>query len=442
VTLLKNIKEEPKALEAAAEVPLEEQKSPAEADSSITDPTPSDAPTEQPDDLAGEDEATEETPLVSEKPTELPEEPAETPEAPAETPEAPAETPVAPAETPVAPAEADLDKPADDQEAPVETQPPTPKGEEVALEEEDLMPAPNTVLMAGVSRAAPEKMAGSLKVQQARKGCFIKMPTYKKNDKNGRMEEINVPDPEYYHPVGYDKTPGDGVMHYRYVVKSELEESEYIDKSPFMKYKIHKGQDRGLSDSIFSSADRHDSAGQGSDLTTTGIFKAICRVSRAEEEEAKKQKVKAIKEKREALKKKLAGPDLGSLSLADLAIADDIEDDDDEDFEIMTKQLLQKTECVIRVYILDAFELAARDARSLSDPYVLVKVGDRTVGDPKRYLEDETSCGFYQYFELETTLPGPGMLTIYVMDHDDFFSDELIGKTKLDLEDRFFSTKW
>ena len=34
------------------------------------------------------------------------------------------------------------------------------------------------------------------------------------------------------------------------------------------------------------------------------------------------------------------------------------------------------------------------------------------------------------------------MLTISVMDHDDFFSDELIGKTKIDLEDRFFSTKW
>lgn len=34
------------------------------------------------------------------------------------------------------------------------------------------------------------------------------------------------------------------------------------------------------------------------------------------------------------------------------------------------------------------------------------------------------------------------MLKIEVWDHDDFFSDELIGKTKIDLEDRFFSTKW
>jgi hypothetical protein len=67
------------------------------------------------------------------------------------------------------------------------------------------------------------------------------MPTYQKNETTGRMEEINVPDPEYYMAVGYDRAPGDGVMHYRYVVRSELEESEYIDKSPFNKYDIMLG---------------------------------------------------------------------------------------------------------------------------------------------------------------------------------------------------------
>ena len=204
------------------------------------------------------------------------------------------------------------------------------------------------------------------------------MPTYKKNDDNGRMEEINVPDPEYYHPVGYDKTPGDGVMHYRYVVKSELEESEYIDKSPFMKYEIQKGQERGLSDSIFSSADRKDSSGQGSDVKCTGIFKAICRVTKAEEEAAKKEKVAKIKQQREFIAKNLKEQKFGDAALAYItSIDDDPADDVDEDFEIMTKQLLQKQECIIRVYVLDAFELASRDEKSLSDPYVLVKVGDR-----------------------------------------------------------------
>ena len=96
--------------------------------------------------------------------------------------------------------------------------------------EEDLN---NVGLSAGVSRAAPKMMSEDLSLKMARKGGFIRMPEYQKNTESGRMEEINVPDPNYYMVVGHDRNPGDGIMHYRYIVKSELEESEYIDKSPF-----------------------------------------------------------------------------------------------------------------------------------------------------------------------------------------------------------------
>ena len=116
--------------------------------------------------------------------------------------------------------------------------------------------------------------------------------------------------------------------------------------------------------------------------------------------------------------------------------------DSDEDFEEMTNRLLVKTQCVVRVYILDAFDLAQRDANSLSDPYLLVKLGKKTYGDPKNYQEDKTNCGFFQTFDIDTTLPGPSLLKIEVWDHDAIFSDELIGRTTVDLEDRFFSNKW
>lgn len=82
-------------------------------------------------------------------------------------------------------------------------------------------------------------------------------------------------------------------------------------------------------------------------------------------------------------------------------------DDEDEDFEEMKKRLLVKAECIIRVYVLDAFGLAQRDTDSLSDPYVLVKLGKKTAGDPKKYKQDREHCGFFECFELETTLPGP-----------------------------------
>ena len=101
--------------------------------------------------------------------------------------------------------------------------------EEVALLEEEIEP-PKPGMSAGVQRADPEKMMGPLALKHARRGGFIKIPTYRKNEKTGRMEEINVPDPKYYFPVGYDREPGDGYMHYRYYVGCELEESEYIDK--------------------------------------------------------------------------------------------------------------------------------------------------------------------------------------------------------------------
>jgi Ca2+-dependent lipid-binding protein len=94
------------------------------------------------------------------------------------------------------------------------------------------------------------------------------------------------------------------------------------------------------------------------------------------------------------------------------------------------------------VYVLDAFDLASRDEKSLSDPYVIIKLGDKTVGDPKAYQTDKTNCGFFDIYELETTLPGTSLLKIQVWDHDDCFSDDLIGTTKIDLEDRFFSNKW
>jgi hypothetical protein len=96
------------------------------------------------------------------------------------------------------------------------------------------------------------------------------MPVYQKNERNGRMEEINVPDPEYFMAVGYDRSPGDGTMHYRYVVRSELEETDYIDKSPFQKFDILRGQERGLEDGLFSSADRMNSTGQGTNVKTVG----------------------------------------------------------------------------------------------------------------------------------------------------------------------------
>ena len=49
---------------------------------------------------------------------------------------------------------------------------------------------------------------------------------------------------------------------------------------------------------------------------------------------------------------------------------------------------------------------------------------------------------YYIIFSLGAILPGDTTLKIEVWDQDPIFPDELIGYTKIDLEDRFFNDKW
>ena len=63
---------------------------------------------------------------------------------------------------------------------------------------------------------------------------------------------------------------------------------------------------------------------------------------------------------------------------------------------------------------------------------------------PARVFEFEStlpsfsaSCPPAQVFEFESTLPGPSKLTLKVFDHDAISTtDDLIGLTTIDLEDR------
>lgn len=49
---------------------------------------------------------------------------------------------------------------------------------------------------------------------------------------------------------------------------------------------------------------------------------------------------------------------------------------------------------------------------------------------------------FYKLIEFDAELPGTSQLVIEVMDRDSIGSDDLIGKTVIDLEDRWFDGRW
>jgi len=110
-------------------------------------------------------------------------------------------------------------------------------------------------------------------------------------------------------------------------------------------------------------------------------------------------------------------------------------------------ELLKPENYKIRLYILEAKNLTPMDVgfmgkQGKSDPYVLARLGKDEFNDAKNYIQDTVNADLYKMIEFDTQLPGTSQLEIQIMDHDDIGHDELIGKTTIDLEDRWFNEKW
>lgn len=115
---------------------------------------------------------------------------------------------------------------------------------------------------------------------------------------------------------------------------------------------------------------------------------------------------------------------------------------DIESEEILRHMLLAANKSIVRVYCISGYDFASRDIGGFSDPYLILKIGNREISDRKNYIMDEPNPGFYKHFDFEEIFPGCPMLEVRAMDHDLLFGDELIGNTFLDLEDRYFLPEW
>lgn len=129
-----------------------------------------------------------------------------------------------------------------------------------------------------------------------------------------------------------------------------------------------------------------------------------------------------------------------TLNLAHLDILTHVANIQSED--ILKRQLLESTKCVVRLYVIEAFNLSSRDNGSASDPYLYLRCNNKTVNERDKYQLDEPNPKFYKKYDFEGTFPGCSPLEIAVWDYDDIFGDDLIGKTSIDLEDRYFSLGW
>uniref|UniRef100_A0A8C1STD0 Fer-1 like family member 4 n=1 Tax=Cyprinus carpio TaxID=7962 RepID=A0A8C1STD0_CYPCA len=94
---------------------------------------------------------------------------------------------------------------------------------------------------------------------------------------------------------------------------------------------------------------------------------------------------------------------------------------------------------LVRVYVVKATNLAPTDPNGKADPYVVVKVGQQQMDSKERYIPKQLNPVFGEVFELTVSFPLETELTLFVFDHDLVGSDDLIGETRVDLENRFYS---
>ncbi|XP_050748885.1 fer-1-like protein 6 [Gymnogyps californianus] len=94
---------------------------------------------------------------------------------------------------------------------------------------------------------------------------------------------------------------------------------------------------------------------------------------------------------------------------------------------------------LIRIYIVAAFNLSPADPDGKSDPYIVLRLGNTEIKDRENYIPKQLNPVFGRSFEIQATFPKDSLLTVLIYDHDFVGTDDLIGETKIDLENRFYS---
>ncbi|XP_071169318.1 myoferlin-like isoform X13 [Mytilus edulis] len=96
-------------------------------------------------------------------------------------------------------------------------------------------------------------------------------------------------------------------------------------------------------------------------------------------------------------------------------------------------------ECTIRIYVINASDLQPADSNGKADPYIEIELGKKKINDRDDYVPNTTDPVFGRMFELNAVLPVMKDLTIRLKDYDIISSDDLIGETVIDLENRYLS---
>uniref|UniRef100_A0A669EXJ4 Otoferlin n=1 Tax=Oreochromis niloticus TaxID=8128 RepID=A0A669EXJ4_ORENI len=97
---------------------------------------------------------------------------------------------------------------------------------------------------------------------------------------------------------------------------------------------------------------------------------------------------------------------------------------------------------LVRIYVIRvsyATDLHPADINGKADPYIAIKLGKTEVKDKENYISKQLNPLFGKSFDVEATFPMDSTLTVSIYDWDLVGTDDLIGETKIDLENRFYS---
>ncbi|TGZ70323.1 hypothetical protein CRM22_003257 [Opisthorchis felineus] len=104
-----------------------------------------------------------------------------------------------------------------------------------------------------------------------------------------------------------------------------------------------------------------------------------------------------------------------------------------------TLPLKARVKLTVRVYVVRAIGLHPADRNGLADPYLILSLGKVVIDEKDDYKPKTLNPYFGKYYEFTAMLPVDSMLTIQVMDYDRVGSNDLIGETRIDIENRYHS---
>ncbi|XP_066536247.1 otoferlin [Hoplias malabaricus] len=94
---------------------------------------------------------------------------------------------------------------------------------------------------------------------------------------------------------------------------------------------------------------------------------------------------------------------------------------------------------LVRVYVIRATDLHPADINGKADPYIAIKLGKSEIKDKENYISKQLNPIFGKSFDIDATFPMDSTLTVSIYDWDLVGTDDLIGETKIDLENRYYT---